>query len=216
MGIADDDIDKIRSTVSIVDTVQGYVALIRDGKYEKVWSLLSSEARQQWIQGVNGHKNILETAEMNRSETERLTSITTKPLLPKDQDDRVRMVFDLTSNDPLPALTLEQVLQEDHSHARRFDAQIDEESAFHEGQQVMTASYGHSGHTRLPQYARGRRGTIQLCNGAHVFPDLSAQGVEVHQYCYNVMFTAEELWPEAQGSRDKVYLDLWQSYLGSV
>jgi hypothetical protein len=30
------------------------------------------------------------------------TKITTKPLLPKDEDDRVRMVFGLTSNDPLP------------------------------------------------------------------------------------------------------------------
>jgi hypothetical protein len=28
--------------------------------------------------------------------------IATKPLSPKDQDDRIRMVFDLTSNDPLP------------------------------------------------------------------------------------------------------------------
>ena len=28
--------------------------------------------------------------------------IETKPLSPKDQDDRIRMVFDLTSNDPLP------------------------------------------------------------------------------------------------------------------
>jgi hypothetical protein len=27
------------------------------------------------------------------------------------------------------------------------------------------------------------------------------------------MFMAEELWPEVQGSRDKVYLDLWESYL---
>jgi hypothetical protein len=30
------------------------------------------------------------------------TAITTKPLSPKDQDDRIRMVFGLTSNDPLP------------------------------------------------------------------------------------------------------------------
>lgn len=30
------------------------------------------------------------------------TKIRTKRLSPKDQDDRVRMVFDLTSNDPLP------------------------------------------------------------------------------------------------------------------
>jgi uncharacterized protein YodC (DUF2158 family) len=30
------------------------------------------------------------------------TDITTKPLSPKDQDDRVRMIFGLSSNDPLP------------------------------------------------------------------------------------------------------------------
>jgi len=30
------------------------------------------------------------------------TKITTKPLSPKDEDDRVRMIFGLTSNDPLP------------------------------------------------------------------------------------------------------------------
>ena len=35
-------------------------------------------------------------------EIEQPTKITTKPLSPKDQDDRIRMVFDLTSNDPLP------------------------------------------------------------------------------------------------------------------
>ncbi len=118
-----------------------------------------------------------------------------------------------TDDDPPAALTLEQVLQEDRDHAFRFDAEIDVAPAFGVGQQVMTTSHGHSGHTRLPQYARGSRGTIQVCNGAHVYPDLSAQGEEIHQYCYSVMFMAEELWPEVQGSRDKVYLDLWESYL---
>ena len=120
---------------------------------------------------------------------------------------------DGADNDPPVALTLEQVLQEDRSHAHRFDAGIDAEPLFVIGQQVRTANHGHGGHTRLPQYARGRRGTIQVCNGAHVFPDLSAEGVEVHQYCYSVMFTADELWAEAEGGRDKVYLDLWESYL---
>ena len=120
-------------------------------------------------------------------------------------------------DDALPAaLTLEQVLQEDRRHAYRFDAEVDAEPLFVAGQQVQTERHGHVGHTRLPQYARGRRGTIQACHGAHVFPDLSAQGVEVHQYCYSVMFTADELWVEAEGSRDKVYLDLWESYLSII
>jgi len=116
-------------------------------------------------------------------------------------------------DDPPPALTLQQVLQEDHSHAYRFDTEIDAEPLFAVGQRVITASHGHAGHTRLPQYARGRRGTIQACNGAHVFPDLSARGIEIHQYCYSVMFTADELWAESSGGRDKVFLDLWESYM---
>jgi nitrile hydratase len=118
-----------------------------------------------------------------------------------------------SADEPPPALSLQQVLQEDREHALRFDADIDAQPAFTLGQQVITASHGHQGHTRLPQYARGRRGTIEACNGAHLFPDLSAQGVEVHQYCYSVVFTAAELWAEAESSRDKVYLDLWESYL---
>ena len=116
-------------------------------------------------------------------------------------------------DDAPPALTLEQVLAEDRAHAFRFDAEIDAEPAFAVGQAVITASHGNAGHTRLPQYARGRRGVIEACHGAHVFPDLSAKGEEVHQYCYSVVFSAAELWAEAEGSPDKVYLDLWESYL---
>ncbi len=118
--------------------------------------------------------------------------------------------------DPPQALTLEQVLQEDHSHAFRFDAEIETPPAFSVGQRVVTAKHGHAGHTRLPQYARGCSGIVQAHNGAHVFPDLSAEGTEVHQHCYNVMFTAAELWPEVGASKDKVHLDLWESYLSEV
>ena len=118
--------------------------------------------------------------------------------------------------DPPPAQTLEEVLQEDHDHAFRFDAPVDASPVFVAGQTVRTASYGHAGHTRLPQYARDRRGTIHAHHGAHVYPDRSAEGVETHQHLYTVMFMAGELWNEAEGSKDKVYLDLWESYLGAV
>ena len=71
-----------------------------------------------------------------------------------------------------------------------------------------------AGHTRLPRYARGRRGEIHHCHGAHVFPDSNAMGGgECPQHLYTVVFPARELWgPEAEGD-DKVYLDLWESYL---
>ena len=114
---------------------------------------------------------------------------------------------------PVTAMSLQQVLQEDRDHAFRFDAEIESSPAFSVGQDVITSSHGSSGHSRLPQYARGRRGTINACNGAHVFPDLSAEGTEIHQHCYSVCFTAAELWAESDREGDKIYLDLWESYL---
>ena len=114
------------------------------------------------------------------------------------------------------AMTLKQVLDQDHANARRFDGDIDATPQFSVGQKVRSARHGHEGHTRLPQYARDRIGTIHAYHGAHVFPDLSAHGEEAFQPLYSVMFEAAELWPEAEGSRDKVFIDLWESYLGEA
>ena len=60
------------------------------------------------------------------------------------------------------------------------------------------ANINPTGHTRLPRYVRGRRGTIERDHGAHVFPDSNAhfQG-ENPQYLYTVRFAARELWGEA-------------------
>ncbi len=110
------------------------------------------------------------------------------------------------------AMSLQQVLDEDHDLASRFDAEIDCPPAYEVGQSVITRVHGHGGHTRLPQYARGHRGIIHAHHGAHVFPDLSAKGEETHQHLYSVMFSAVELWGES-AANDKVYLDLWESYL---
>ena len=48
-------------------------------------------------------------------EIEQPKKITTKPLSPKDQDDRIRMVFELTSNDPLPDVD-DETLATYHEH----------------------------------------------------------------------------------------------------
>jgi nitrile hydratase beta subunit len=111
------------------------------------------------------------------------------------------------------AKSLQQVLDADHDCVVRFDAEIDRPPAFETGQSVITATHGHEGHTRLPQYARGHSGTIHAHHGAHVFPDLSAKGEEVHQHLYTVVFSAAELWGELVSSNDKIYLDLWENYL---
>ncbi len=119
----------------------------------------------------------------------------------------------LDYGEPLEAMNLQQILDEDRAHAFRFDAEIETPPAFVAGQAVRTQRHGYSGHTRLPQYARDRVGTIHAHHGAHVFPDRSAEGEEMHQHLYSVAFDAAELWPEADGRRERVFLDLWEAYL---
>ncbi len=71
-----------------------------------------------------------------------------------------------------------------------------------------------AGHTRLPRYARGKRGEIAAYRGVHIFPDTNArfEGEQRHAL-YSVKFMARELWGPSAGERDEVYLDLWERYL---
>ena len=88
---------------------------------------------------------------------------------------------------------------------------------FAAGQAVRARDINPVGHTRLPRYVRGRRGTIECDHGAHVFPDSNAKFEgENPQYLYTVRFEARELWGEAANPADAVYLDLWESYLDAV
>ncbi len=85
--------------------------------------------------------------------------------------------------------------------------------AFAVGAKVRTASHGHSGHTRLPAYARGATGTVIAYRGAHLMPDDGARGIERAEPLYTVAFARGDLFPEAAGSPDVINLDLWESYL---
>jgi nitrile hydratase beta subunit len=85
---------------------------------------------------------------------------------------------------------------------------------FAPGDAVITRHIHPHGHTRLPRYARGKRGTIRHVHGVHVFPDANAHGRgEQPQPLYSVRFEARELWGEDAEPRERVYLDLWESYL---
>ena len=55
---------------------------------------------------------------------EQPTKITTKPLSPKDEDDRVRMVFGLTSNDPLPECGRRHAAGLSQVPCRQFDVSL--------------------------------------------------------------------------------------------
>jgi nitrile hydratase len=81
------------------------------------------------------------------------------------------------------------------------------------GDPVRTREMNPAFHTRLPRYARGKRGTVVAVHGAHVFPDASARGLgEQPQWLYTVRFDAHELWgPDTTAS--SVCTDCWEPYL---
>ena len=79
---------------------------------------------------------------------------------------------------------------------------------------VITRNIHPSGHTRLPRYARARRGVIERVHGAHVFPDSNAQGRgEAPQWLYAVVFTGTELWGDEADETVTASIDAWESYL---
>jgi nitrile hydratase subunit beta len=85
---------------------------------------------------------------------------------------------------------------------------------FKTGQRVRARNIHPAGHTRLPRYARGKTGVVARDRGVFVFPDAHAHDRgDKAQHLYSVRFTARELWGEAAGARDSVYLDMWDDYL---
>jgi nitrile hydratase beta subunit len=87
-------------------------------------------------------------------------------------------------------------------------------AAFTPGDWVRTRNINQRGHTRLPRYARAKKGAIERVHGAFVFPDSNAHGAgEQPQWVYTVRFSARELWGEAADSGHFVSIDAWESYL---
>ena len=82
------------------------------------------------------------------------------------------------------------------------------------GDPVLTRNMHPIGHTRLPRYARAKRGVIERVHGAHVFPDSHAHGLgEAPQWLYTVRFTGAEMWGEDADPTLTTSIDAWESYL---
>jgi nitrile hydratase subunit beta len=82
------------------------------------------------------------------------------------------------------------------------------------GDAVRARNIHPSGHTRLPRYLRGRRGTIERVYGVFVLPDALAHGRgEQPEHMYCVRFAGRELWGESAEPREVLYADLFERYL---
>ena len=87
-------------------------------------------------------------------------------------------------------------------------------SRFKPGETVTARNIHPHGHTRLPRYVRGKRGTIIVDHGIFALPDSNAAGLGLSPpHVYGVRFTARELWGPETSARDTLQIDLFDDYL---
>ncbi len=92
----------------------------------------------------------------------------------------------------------------------------DPDPGFGVGDQVRARNLHPRGHTRLPRYARGKRGTVETDNGVWGLQDTDENGQRLgnfRQHVYTVRFEGEELWGNRAAPRDVVYIDMWEEYI---
>lgn len=88
---------------------------------------------------------------------------------------------------------------------------------FKPGDRVIARNLNSEHHTRLPRYARGRRGVIRRDWGVFILPDSRAhRGAIDLCHCYSVEFDSRELWGDEHPAGESVLLDLWEPYLQSA
>lgn len=111
---------------------------------------------------------------------------------------------------PLRVADVEPFLR--YRRALRLD--VDVPPQFRAGDHVIARNINPTGHTRLPRYARGRRGVIDSDHGVFIFADTNAMSRDKKpQHCYSVRFAARELWGPEASARDSVFMDLWDDHL---
>ncbi len=94
---------------------------------------------------------------------------------------------------------------------------VDVAPLFAVGDVVMVKNEHPPGHTRVPRYVRGHRGTIYREHGVHQFQDDIPPEADLGpQHLYSVVFTGPELWGSRGHPNDRVHVELWDSHLESA
>ena len=69
-------------------------------------------------------------------------------------------------------------------------------------------------HTRLPRYARGKVGVVEMCHGCHMYPDsVATDRGDDPQWLYTVVFDSRELWGPDADPTLKISIDAFEPYL---
>jgi nitrile hydratase len=160
---------------------------------------LASRYYEHWLEGV-------ESALIDKGMVDRATLDERVEAIERDGDTVREPVVGTTE----ATARLLQVVREGSSTHEETGV----DPRFAPGARVRTKTMSPQGHTRLPQYARGRVGIVRVVYPSLVFPDTNALGDGRNpQHVYNVEFTAEELWGPDGEPGMTLRLDLWESYL---
>jgi nitrile hydratase beta subunit len=112
-------------------------------------------------------------------------------------------------DDPRLALALRELIENGASNART----LSRPPRFRAGDRVRGRLFPDARHVRIPGYAQGKVGIVQVVHDAFVFPDTNLRNEgENPEHVYAVGFRARELWPDADEGAT-VLVDLWESYL---
>lgn len=159
---------------------------------------LASSYYERWLARIDAA--LVETGTLTREEIDgRIQQLAADPDLPMPRRE-----------DPDRADGLANALRGGRPVTRK----IRQKPRFSFGDKIVTRNLNPHGHTRLPRYARGKRGVIVAHHGAHVFPDTNAHGLgENPQHLYTVRIAIRELWGANAEPNESVHIDLWESYL---
>lgn len=85
---------------------------------------------------------------------------------------------------------------------------------FKPGDRVRTKNIHPKTHTRLPRYARGKLGVVEMCHGCHMYPDaVASDRGDDPQWLYTVVFTSQEIWGPDADPTLKISIDAFEPYL---
>ena len=95
------------------------------------------------------------------------------------------------------------------------DEKAESPPRFGVGDEIVVRNIHPVGHTRLPRYVRGKRGTVARIYGAQGFQDEPTIADGSPQHVYSVVFEATELWGGDAEPNQRLYIDMWECWMES-
>jgi len=127
--------------------------------------------------------------------------------------DEIEAGHSLQPAKPLPRKLTVEVVQAGLTRSSFFRQQQGP-ARFKPGDRVRTKNIHPQTHTRLPRYARGKLGTVELIHGCHAFPDsVATERGDDPQWLYTVVFDGREIWGADADPTLKISIDAFEPYL---